>query len=819
MRKFAGGFTALVGLFVSATVALNSAAEEHMTDALGYIPYWIGAGPWPVDKTKTQKQLIEAEAVPGEANLAPVVGDPVKIGDREFKWKPVTVKDGKNTVDGEASFGKADNVLVYLIAYVVLDKDEPTASAYWSCDDNGAVFINGSNLSRFAWDGGRGYTADSDVVEQVALKKGVNVIMIKLINMGLNYFAGLRLVDSDGNPLAGARLVMAPEGKKAPEDATWPAVKTPLPVSDDKVNSHIIVSQIGYNTGEEKLAVATGKKSVQWKSLNVCDSKTGKAVFNIPKDGGSIKRMGYQYKEGEYVTRIYFGKFDKPGRYFLSSDENEAKSLNFNIAENVFSGASKEIIRAFYFQRHGQERSEKNAGKWTGKAYHDPELAKKARVHAWGGGNWLGVGGKVIDETERDVRGGWYDAGDPNKYTKNEVCAHNWFLLAYDMNKGLLKDGDLNIPESGNGVPDLLDEARYATEYLLRIQRDDGAVFDRVAHGDGNSTPQIAETCSGATLCTISAWAWAAAVWQETGLDKKFAKRCLEAAEKSWNYLEKNPGPWPLDDKGKPKNIGSIDWGYGDTNMWRTLAAATLFRATGRKEFGVIAENFLKSRGDLRTQWNAHEMMWNPDDMKIIHNYMLSKGADNALVEDAGRKLRVEAELMRDEVSPARRKHLYGSGSRDGYYWGVNSAVSTHASQMAWWAWKFAPESDKAGYAQAAGEYFQFLLGRNASRWCFVTNLKHVGAERSITAMFHFLCRTDELMGPCEAKPGRLGCFPGYIIGGPAFGPANFDFDPSAKKEALDYFRFEPSIMYQGPGVCLAAYVSYLAVEHRRAKK
>ena len=711
-------------------------------------------------------------------------------------------------------------MLVYLVAYVVANKDEADARVYWSCDDNAAVFINGKRLGCFAWDGGHTYLADSEMIDKVTLKKGVNVIMIKLINMAMNYQAGLRIVDSAGNPLAGVKLLLAPAGKKAPADATWLVVKTPAPVAESTIPSFLTASQIGYNAREEKLAIASGRKSLSWKTINVVDAETRQVVYSIPKDGGSISRVGFQYKEGEFVTRVYFGAFNRPGRYYLSSPENKVTSLKFNIAENVFADVNREITRAFYFWRQGQEFTEKYAGKWAGPAFHSRELAKKAKVHEWKGGAWTQIGGKVLDETERDVGGGWYDAGDPNKYMSNTVTAHSWLLLAYDMNKSLLKDGELNIPESGNGVPDLLDEVRYTTEFLLRMQREDGAVFDRVSHN--NAIPEIAEPCSGATQVAIAAYAWAAAVWQENGLDKEFSQRCLAAAEKSLAYLEKNPGPWPLNDKGKPRNVGSISGGYFNLPAWTALNNATMFRATGQGQYRKAVEDYLKSRGSLVTRWDAHNETWVAEDVWVIHNYMLAKDADPAVVADAGKKLKVEADLLREEVSPESKKHLFGSGSRDGYYWGVNSGVASHAALLGWWATKFAPDEEKASFAQAAGEYYQFLLGRQASRWCFVTSLKPIGAERSMSGMFSFMCfgERDELLPPSASNPQRLGMYPGFIVGGPAYGVAAFDFAPDDSKwlHNMHWVPFEPDIVYQAPGVCLGTYLSHGAVEQRKGK-
>lgn len=799
------------------TAAAFAADGGYTTDALGYIPYWLGAGPFAVDAAKQPRQMVESEAVAGEATLAPSNGDTLKIADKEQKWKPVTVKDGTTAIDGDTSFGKGEKIVVYLVAYVVMPQDEPEACVYWTSDDNAGVFVNGKRVGEFAW-GGRSPSVDSDVA-QVALKKGVNTVMVKLVNMSMNYSAAVRLADSNGNPIAGAKLALAPDGKDVAAGA-WPVVKTPAPVAEDKIKPYLVASQIGYNASEEKLAVAIGPKSTEYKTIEIRDDATKQVVFSIPKDGGSLKRVGFQYKEGEYVTRVYFGQFKKPGRYFLSADDGKLTSYSFNIADNVFADANREITRAFFFWRQGQDFDQQHAGKWAMPAFHTKENAKKATVCAWSGGAWTSIGGKVLDPTPRDVNGGWYDAGDPNKYMSNTVTAHSWLLLTYDMNKPLLTDGELNIPESGNKRPDLLDEIRWGTEFLLRMQREDGAVFDRVSHN--KPIPEIAEPCSGATIVAISTYAWAGAVWKESGLDDAFAQKCIAAAEKSMKYMQEHPAPWPVDAAGKPRSVGSISGGYFGLEAYKALTSAAMFRATGKPEYKKEVEDYLKGRGSLVTRWDAHTDTWQAEDVWVVHNYMLAKDADPAIVADAGKKLGVDAARVRDEVSPTSRKHLYGSGSRDGYYWGVTSGIGAHASMMAWWAWKFAPDVEKPAYAQAAGEYLQFILGRQASRWCMVTSLQDIGVQHGITGMFSFMSqdKRDELLPPTPQKPKRLGMFPGFIVGGPAYGVGNYDFAPDDSKPLhnLHWVPWEPDIVYQAPNVCLTTYLSHLGVEHRKAK-
>lgn len=785
----------------------------YTTDAAGFIPYWIGLGPIPVTPEEGAGKALDVDLLKGEATCAPVAGDKVTIGNRDFVWKPVSVEQGTPMVDGGKSFGKADNVVMYLVAYVKLARDEPKASVFWGSDDSGAIRVNGREFGRYV--GGRPLSIDSDCTTDLPLKKGVNTVMLKVVNGSAGYFGCARLVGSDSRVMAGVTLAAAPEGRQAPEGAPWTAVDTGRKTPAEFLDEHYLVAgQIGYNANEDKMAIAASKRNVAWTNVAVCDAATGKAVFRVPQDGGWISPMGMRADVGQCISRVYFGAFDRPGRYYLQSEQYDVTSLPFDICDDVFVDTARACARAFYFQRYGQAFDAPHAGPWASPPYHDTAMATNAMVYEWSGGSWLNVGSKVLDSTPRDVRGGWYDAGDPNKYTKNECLAHNVLLMSYELNRPYVKDGDLNLPESGNGVPDLVDEARYTTEYLMRIQREDGAVFDRVAHGDDRKgVVRIAEPCSGATLCAIGSLAWAGAVWKEGGWDKAFAARCIAAAEKSWTYMQAHPSPWPVDANGKPRGIGSIDGGYAPEEAWRNVAAAALFRATGKDEYRKIAEDsFEHPVGEQSIGRWIHQI-------QVCHNYMLAKSHDPEIVARYGRKMAPDARRFRDAVARRSTQYAYGAGWPV-YCWSSNSGIGQEAASMAWWATYFAPKAELADYAQAADEYLQYLLGRNPVRWCYVTNLKSIGAERSCQVMFHFLCRHSWTSGtdnpwltPDRDHPNRTGCYPGYLVGGPMPSILSFGFDPYSPSQ--DYVHMEPSIVYQCHMVALANYCALRGREHR----
>ena len=811
-----------------AAAADKSDADDaaYTTDHVGLVPYWIGLGPIALSATDAAGAGLDTDLLGGEALIAPAAGADAKIGDRTLKWSNVTMRGGQAIVDGpQAGFGNAPDVAVYLMSYVTVDKDTPI-NLYWSCGDSGCCWLNGTVVGRHV--GKRHCVADQEG-GPVVLTAGQNRILIKILATGTAFGASARITDRDDKPIPGLVLSRAPAGKDA-GGRDWKRVDTGQEDLAGPLGAYLVADQIGYDPKESKMAVATSRGNHIPASIEIRDAKSAAVVFTIPKDGGRIDDGGFQSTISQHVSRVIFDAFKTPGRYVLADPRTGVVSLPFDIKADTRTRVETALTRMFFYQRAGTDRDATHAGVWAGPSYHDLDLAQKATMHLWGGGRWAdGVGPKEIDPTPHDVRGGWFDAGDPNLYTKNEAWAHNVLLVAYDVNRDANLRDDLNIPESGNKVPDIVDEARWTTDYLLKIQLPDGRVFDRTAYGSRydiekktklEPTVDLAEPCSGATLCAAGALAYAAAVWQEGGWDAAYAQKLRAAAELSWKYMDAHPSPWPVNADGKPRKIGSIDDGYGDEAALRATAAAALFRLTGSDAYKQVAEAWLKdflsraAKTDPATDHSVLELGYKSSNDLIAHLYLTAKGADPTIVADYGKITAVQAHLCRDQVAPDARVYEYGAGLPI-YHWGATAGIAGRAAWMLWWAKTFAPKSELPGFAQAAAEYQHFLMGRNPTRWTLATSLQDYGATRTPQTMFHFsvISQTPDIaehfLAPDAGNPDHIGVMPGYLLGGPSRNV--LDFNPKGDHQPLDYERMEPSIMYQCQAVLLATTLAHAA--------
>jgi hypothetical protein len=207
------------------TSAKAPTTREGKTDAAGFIPYWVGLEPLDISADEAGGRGADKDYLPGgEAKLTPTPGDTVTVGSQKKLWKPIASSVHTPIVDLDDLDGATYNAVSYLVSYVKLDKEEPKATIAWSTDDGGTLFVNGKEVDRFPKP--RSCPIDGSVVKDIPLNKGVNVIVLKILNGYGNFSGVVRLVDSIDHPIAGATILMAPEGKQAPKDATWYVIDT-----------------------------------------------------------------------------------------------------------------------------------------------------------------------------------------------------------------------------------------------------------------------------------------------------------------------------------------------------------------------------------------------------------------------------------------------------------------------------------------------------------------------------------------------------------------------------------------------------------------
>ncbi|MBD1384969.1 glycoside hydrolase family 9 protein [Mucilaginibacter rigui] len=345
-------------------------------------------------------------------------------------------------------------------------------------------------------------------------------------------------------------------------------------------NANIRLNQIGFYPNGAKIAILTYTKPGKYYVQNA----NKKTVFT-----GELKQSSQPAFSGKYTFIADFSAFNIPGKYRVYDPES-GYSYPFTIQPSVLKPIADASIKALYFQRASIALDEKYAGKWHRAEGHPDE---KVLIHPSAASDKRPAG-TVISSPR-----GWYDAGDYNKYIVNSGISTATLLSLYEDFPAYMKTVQLNIPESSNQLPDVLDEILWNLRWMLTMQDpNDGGVyhkltnanFDKIVMPDkANAVRYVVQKSTAATLD------FAAVMAQASRIFKKFpaqvpglADSCLNAAELAWQWAIKNPAVIYDQDEMNTTFSPKISTGaYGDkylSDEW-FWAGAELFVATDKDEY------------------------------------------------------------------------------------------------------------------------------------------------------------------------------------------------------------------------------------------
>jgi endoglucanase len=435
---------------------------------------------------------------------------------------------------------------------------------------------------------------------------------------------------------------------------------------------------------------------------------------------GTTEPFGKDPTSGAFVQRIDFSSYSTPGeglRVRIAAGEGAKDPLvsdPFAIRPHLYGRLSRDALRYFYHTRSGipLEMPWVEDAIWARPAGHPTDVKVPCAPDA-GCTHVL------------DVSGGWYDAGDYGKYVVNGGLSV-WLLMnLWEASRQMgfpvlgMKDGDLHLPESGNGKPDLLDEARWEMEWLLKMQVPEGDPEAGLVHHKMHDTDwsalatppvlgasterQLRPVSTAATLNLAAAGAQAARVFAT--VDPAFAERCLAAAKRAWAAAESHPALLVT----SADNHGGGAYEDPDVSDERFWAAAELFVTTGGPSFLTVLRKspyFLRTRTLIDTM--PQSFNWRATEALGALTLALDMGKTPAEVREGSRKSIVAAAEQYLAMSKGDGFGQPYSGTH--YPWGSNSLVVTNGLVMAY-AHAFTKDPRFLLGAVAAVDY---VLGRNA---------------------------------------------------------------------------------------------------------
>jgi endoglucanase len=501
----------------------------------------------------------------------------------------------------------------------------------------------------------------------------------------------------------------------------------------------IKLDQAGYLPAETKLAMVTGG---------------GDAGFVVRRAGASAVavrgRLGPAVTDadsGDVVRVADFSALRETGDYVLAVD-GVGESPAFRVAEDVFARAFYLAARSFYGQRCGTavDLAPAHPGYAHAACHVEGTPNPDAAFHASAG-----------RAGRRDSTRGWHDAGDYGKYVVNSGISTGQLLWAYEWYADRVGALRLDLPESANATPDLLDEARWNVEWMLSMQDDDGGAWHKLTserfgsfvlperddggprYVIGTGAAPFKGTCATADLAAVAAIA--GRVYRP--FDPAFAERSLAAARRAFAWTRANPAV-------AFRNCCGVMTGeYGDAQCGDEMlwAAAELFRTTGETAYGdYVAANY--ASGGPVVSATEYPQDWRNVKNLALWAYALAPSA--AVSAGARQVIRADTLAAADAVVARTQENGYRVSLRPEHYvWGSNGGVANFGALLLA-AEAFSPEPR---YLQAALDNLHYLLGRNTHGVSFLTG---VGA-RPVRRIHHRPSGADANPEP----------WPGLLSGGP----------------------------------------------------
>lgn len=546
----------------------------------------------------------------------------------------------------------------------------------------------------------------------------------------------------------------------------------------------IRLNQLGFYPGAPKIAVVTGEiPATRFFILSYGKNDTvcrGQLSEQLQSANSSVK------------TRIAdFSSLKRRGVYVLYVPGLPV-SYSFHIGYHAANQVALASLKAFYYQRVSMPLEANYAGKWARLAGH-PDTAVFIHPSA-----------AAVDRPAGTViscPGGWYDAGDYNKYIVNSGITMGTLLSAYEDFPSYFDTLNTHIPESNDKIPDILNEIIYNLRWMLTMQDpSDGGVYNKCTNAafDGMVMPgvtkqprYVVQKGVAATLDFAAVTAQAARILQKLGAQLPgLGDSCAKASQYAWQWALQNPSMAYDQNVMNARFEPKITTGaYGDrvfTDEWFWAACELYCTTKDEQYYKTISE---------RINDTVRLPAW-PDVFALGYYTLLrmSKSLPALHKDDIAlirQKVITLADAYLQQVNSNAFRVVMG-GSRRDFNWGSNSNAANQSVLLinAWRATK------NKKYIDNALTNLDYILGRNATGYCFVTG---IGSRRTMRP-HHRPSVADGIDEPV----------PGLMAGGP--NPArqdgcHYDFtepETAYADDSCSYASNEIAINWNAPLVYVA---------------
>jgi endoglucanase len=382
--------------------------------------------------------------------------------------------------------------------------------------------------------------------------------------------------------------------------------------------------------------------------------------------------------------------------------------------------------------------------------------------------------GKPDISKVKDLHGGWFDAGDYNKYTSWTAQNVIVLLRAYDENQDAFGD-DSGIAESGNGIPDLLDEVKWALDWLERMQNEDGSLL--CVQGLDHASPPSAATgpsyygpaTTAASLMGAAVFAYASKIYSARAEEtlRRYANDLASRAKRAWDWANANPRVlyYNNDERKQPGSrglaAGQQEMDDAERLFAKFQAAVYLYELTN----GAIYKSFVESNY-MSIVPSGGQLLWSSEKQETLLYYTSLPGISVQLRSAILTKFIASVTGSADQLPMVINNKDPYRAPIAAHLWGSNSSKARQARLYQLLALYGGDAVSAATGNMAALGYIHYIHGVNPLGLVYLTNMKSAGAEHSASTMFHnwFAHGSTRWSEVSNAAPGPP---PGYLVGGP----------------------------------------------------
>ena len=492
--------------------------------------------------------------------------------------------------------------------------------------------------------------------------------------------------------------------------------------------SRIVINQIGYSPNNTKTALFINLNSPQLGKAQLVNNRTKRPVLEM-----ELGTAQPDAASQDVIQTIDFSKFNKEGTYYLKV--GSIQSYPFKIGKNIYRDTLSKLLRSYYLQRCGVAVRDSASG-----VNHPPcHISDGLIAHT----DTFNQDGKPKRAT-----GGWHDAGDYGKYVGPTAVTVGRLLSLYEQYPILFSDRQLAIPESGNRRPDILDEVKVGLDWMLTMQREDGAVYRKLSgkewpgailpHED-KQTRFVYGISTSETAKLAGAMAMANRIY--ASYDAKLAQTYLKAAQNAWSFLQTELSAkvdWVQgDDSGSGAYLNQSPEGRLQTDKNdRLWAAAELFITTGNPAFEQYLVQNIAS-------WTYSLYEWTDPSPLGMTNYLMLTGRKGS--ETLKQQIKVKLLQRADSLMQKVAVSGYRLANQD-FIWASNKRVAEEGITLLY-AYRV---TGNQAYFNAAVDQLDYLLGRNHFNKSFIT-----GVGSNSVRNVHRIAQAKKIV------------IPGLMVGGP----------------------------------------------------